>query len=308
LNVPPEIAADLGGVAGSAGVASGAEPAGGDIPDGALVTLLDSGNNHIIAVIAGRLLSWGDNSFGQRNLPEDVREVNTIAAGGAHTLISRELIDLAVVEQALEHRVDLGSQAELTVDIVGEPPFGFQWFVGESGDESQMIEGATDQILTLNSVLDKSFFWVRITSDDRIPPQTTDSGSTLVIPLRTYLQWKTDRVLPVERDDLADDADYDGISNLLEFALGLDPVAIDFGGLPVVEKPEGEAFRFRYARSKEAKNVDYVVQTCVNLNDWTGEEVEAEKVGETEDTEIWEAVIPADSEARFVRLEVVNDN
>jgi hypothetical protein len=60
------------------------------------------------------------------------------------------------------------------------------------------------------------------------------------------------------------DSDGDGIKNLLEYALGLDPIVASVGGLPVLGF-EGDRLTMTYARRKQPTDVTYEVQITSDL-------------------------------------------
>src|SRR5690606_31518783 len=80
-------------------------------------------------------------------------------------------------------------------------------------------------------------------------------------PFAAFLE---DSDVPEGQRGATDDPDGDGIPNLLEFALGLNPVASDPDGLPVVAKI-GDELTLTYIRA-QASGVSYEVQTTNDLS------------------------------------------
>ena len=65
-----------------------------------------------------------------------------------------------------------------------------------------------------------------------------------------------------------DDPDYDGVVNLLEFALGLNPSQVDIDSLPKLTLESGQ-FVFRFTRPNYLTGITYTVQTSTDLITWT---------------------------------------
>lgn len=112
----------------------------------------------------------------------------------------------------------------------------------------------------------------------------------------------------VNAGDAADDSDpdHDGLTNLLEFSLGLVPTSADAAPASLVLS--GDAFDFFYQRSKAAlaMGARFGVEWTVSLADatWRTDRVSESVVWE--DTAIQEVVasIPFDAPAQFARLRV----
>lgn len=74
----------------------------------------------------------------------------------------------------------------------------------------------------------------------------------------------------------ADSADWDadGIENLVEYALALDPKAADPGGLPE-PSIDGNFLTFSYVPNSAALDLSYVVEAATNFTLWDAADVEA---------------------------------
>lgn len=72
-----------------------------------------------------------------------------------------------------------GSAASLEVEATGRDPLSFQWYVGESGDVTQAIEGATGSSYQSDVLTSTTQFWVRISNSEG----TIDS-ETFVVEVR----------------------------------------------------------------------------------------------------------------------------
>jgi hypothetical protein len=82
------------------------------------------------------------------------------------------------------------------------------------------------------------------------------------VVVNPYQDWK---IIHAVSDDNADE-DNDGISNILEYALGGDPRSSVSGQRPLVSK-NGNTFNFKFHRAEA--DVTYIIQKSTNLLDWT---------------------------------------
>ncbi|MDB6154487.1 MAG: hypothetical protein JWL90_2940 [Chthoniobacteraceae bacterium] len=83
--------------------------------------------------------------------------------------------------------------------------------------------------------------------------------------LSLYSQWKLDYGFSTTEPD-SSDGDGDGVSTLMEYALGLDPTSPQFDGLPVNQLLNG-ALALSYRRFRS--DVLYLVETSTDLKTWT---------------------------------------
>jgi Concanavalin A-like lectin/glucanases superfamily/Ricin-type beta-trefoil lectin domain-like/Bacterial TSP3 repeat len=107
--------------------------------------------------------------------------------------------------------------------------------------------------------------------------------------------------------DAADaaDPDHDGIVNLMERALGLDPNAgHTSSGLPVMSQ-DGSFLILTYHRSLTATDLTYQAVWSENLATWSAEGITDQSISTTATHDIREAKVPITSpEGAFMRLEV----
>lgn len=95
------------------------------------------------------------------------------------------------------------------------------------------------------------------------------------------------------------DASGDGVSNLLKYALGLNPVVSSTRGLPRVSWAEDGSVSISFYRARP--DLVYTVETSANLESWTVLAVNPGEVGRN--ANVWYPVNPWDG-ARFFRLRV----
>ena len=101
--------------------------------------------------------------------------------------------------------------------------------------------------------------------------------------------------LPEENDD------QDCLTNLLEYALDLDPAVFD--SQPFSVDPAGSDLVFSYTRSLRKIDITYQAQVSSDLNQWDPASVEAVS-GATVDTDLVSASEPSNGDVRFWRLVV----
>jgi uncharacterized delta-60 repeat protein len=99
------------------------------------------------------------------------------------------------------------------------------------------------------------------------------------------------------------DFDGDGLSNLLEYALGLDPKVPSLGNLPAVGRTATH-WTYTYTRPAARNDVTYVVESSTNLTSWSTANVTLTRLA-TGETETWQATVPTSAGANlFFRLRV----
>ncbi len=99
------------------------------------------------------------------------------------------------------------------------------------------------------------------------------------------------------------DPDGDGLSNLVEYALALNPRAANANGTGLADRTETE-WTFTYSRPAERSDVLYEVETSTDLTTWSTTGVTHTRTA-TGATETWRASVPVSvSENLFFRLRV----
>ena len=111
--------------------------------------------------------------------------------------------------------------------------------------------------------------------------------------------------------DAQGDFSNDGVSNLLAYALGLDPTQKNNGNLPVsgIETDGGgnDFLTLTYTRNKKATGVDYFVESSTDFGTWDlqTQSAQASIVGEEATAWIVKVSIPlTQDDALFLRLRV----
>lgn len=100
------------------------------------------------------------------------------------------------------------------------------------------------------------------------------------------------------------DPDGDGLPNLMEYALALEPKIADVAGLPVASIAAAN-WIFTYTRPVDRTDLIYVVEVSTDLATWSAAGVAHERIAATGGTETWRASHPlAGTPALFFRLKV----
>lgn len=126
-------------------------------------------------------------------------------------------------------------------------------------------------------------------------------------PATGYRAWNNTHFTVDERADDAvsgplDDPDGDGLANLVEYALGLDPRDADVIALPQVSAADG-FWSFHYTRPTDRSDVSYAVEVSADLHSWTTDGVVHEQVAIVGGTATWQARYPqAGAGILFFRL------
>jgi len=100
------------------------------------------------------------------------------------------------------------------------------------------------------------------------------------------------------------DPDSDGLNNLLEYALGLDPRQASAGWNAV--RCENGDWVFTYCRPSERSDLTYAVETSANLQAWSSDGLSHTRVSTSSGIETWEARRPISAGGTsFFRLKIL---
>lgn len=135
---------------------------------------------------------------------------------------------------------------------------------------------------------------------------------TVTVAPSSFSAWASDPaqgLTPGVNDGPLQDPDHDGISNLLEFALGGKPMVAARSILPVLSKSAG-AWAFEYDRSDAAQaSTTQIVEYGSDLTGWTAVTIPATSGGSVTITpgtpsDHVKVLIPTPGARTFVRLKV----
>lgn len=124
-----------------------------------------------------------------------------------------------------------------------------------------------------------------------------------------FTSWQVENFSPAELEDPAIGGPQavlagDGLTNLLKYALGLDPRLPANGALPLPACTT-EEWTFTYVRPPDRPDIAYTVLVSTDLATWSDTGVTHELVGPVDDWEQWRARVPLSVGAKvFFRLRV----
>jgi hypothetical protein len=122
-----------------------------------------------------------------------------------------------------------------------------------------------------------------------------------VAATQTYSAWVAFYGLAPAQSGFTADGDGDGIPNLQEYYLGLNPTVSEAAGRPV-GKIEGTDFVFRFTHAKSTTGVTAEVQTSTDFVTWTPVGTAPQLESETPDIETLVVKLPLTQQRLFVRL------
>ncbi len=201
----------------------------------------------------------------------------------------------------------------------GAPPPSFQWY-----RDGLAISGATNSALTLTGVQPTDSGGYTVVATNAAGSMTSSIATLLV--LTTYHQWQTDHFTAQEiAAGLAGDHvsfSGDGVSNLLKYALDLDPRANAGGAaLATVSRSVTDGtLTISFMRDAARTDIDYVVEASPDLNVWmkiaesdlgaaivnldAASAVETKGAG-TSQNQVTVKTLPAPNGAEFLRVRIV---
>lgn len=156
------------------------------------------------------------------------------------------------------------------------------------------VVGARDLVYDATGLLPGTSYVFRI----RAYSTNGESTGSATAGARTYSrleQWKLDQGLSAAAAD-GEDADGDGLPNLMEYALGSSPVSADSANFPVVSAVDGRLI-LAYRRLRD--ELTYTVESSADLQNWSASDVDQGGAG-TEAV----ASTPIDGARKFLRLKV----
>jgi autotransporter-associated beta strand protein len=207
----------------------------------------------------------------------------------------------------------VGDSVTLTATVLGDMPTGnVSFYSGATLLGTRALNASFEAIFTTSSLEAGIHFITATYAGDATNPSSTSPELSQQIVLPGYETWATNGIQELTfgvNDSPTADPDGDGISNLMEFALGGAPMAFSAGILPTFTNL-GTASVFEYNRSDAAQSsTTQVVEYGNNLNGWTPVTIPASSAGMVEITpgtpsDRVKVTIPNQGNQTFIRLKV----
>lgn len=201
-----------------------------------------------------------------------------------------------------------GTSVTFSVTATGTDPLSYQWRRG-----TQAIPGATSASYTIVSAqtTDAGSYDVVVSNP---AGSATSAAATLTVTVPTgYSAWLLSNFTADERANPAISGpgvvlSGDGLTNLLKYALGLDPRVPANAGLPTTGA-NATHWLYTYTRPVARDDVTYTVQASADLVDWTSIAVSATKLSTADGMETWRAEVPLTGRPQlFFRLRVTQQS
>jgi len=221
------------------------------------VVAIAAGGTHNLALRGdGLVIGWGSNSFGKAEAPLDLEGVVAIAAGENH---SAALLDSGEV-------VEWGF---LSTEV--SKPEGLNNVIGiEAGDDYTLALRRDGTVVVWGSNNSG-----QCEVPENLPPvQSIHGGLGYVMVLlgdleaEEFSEWRIRHRLSIVDARIAD-PDGDGFSNLMEYALGLNPRLDDAVSRPWLEA-RGEQLIFGFSRPESVRGIRYMAQYSTDMENWQG--------------------------------------
>jgi hypothetical protein len=194
-----------------------------------------------------------------------------------------------ITSHPVTQTVTPGTAVNLTVIATGNGTLAYQWRKGGA-----TINGATGPTLPIPSAqFANAGVYDVVVSENGI--SAISNPATLAVT-DTFAAWSTRNGLTTP------DADGDGVPDLIEFGLGLDPHQASTQGLPTLSTEAGQRV-FRFTRPVNLAGLTYTVQISTDLIDWSGK-VEAVMESSTATTATFVATLPQGHPMICARLQI----
>lgn len=203
----------------------------------------------------------------------------------------------------------------LTKIRVGDPSLNESGYISRGGTSLLLLRKSGESIhswdWTAESVAPRALATARSTFSAPLSASSIVGGVieitdeiSLVPVERTYDEWKFTPGFQIGYEGPSEDPDDDGMSNLMEFALGTSPTDKDTV-LPYGIDPTQSPPVFLSRRAKHTLGVELEVEGSTDLDDWSETYVQKSLREESSSTQTWEAVLPSATQG-FFRLRLLS--
>ncbi|HNU52412.1 MAG TPA: SdrD B-like domain-containing protein [Verrucomicrobiota bacterium] len=211
-----------------------------------------------------------------------------------------------IVEPPAAATVSVGDPVTLKVVATGTAPLRYQWLKNEVP-----IPGAIQAEYVIGSARPEDAGDYAVKVVNITGSETSASARLEVVLTDPFALWVLEHQLPTGRQGEADDADGDRLANLLEFALGTDPMAdttssLVTAGVVSVDGQDHLVLRFPWAR--RATSVRACLAVSDNLRVWSEAAATFRLAGpvdaDTDRAELVESAPMTQPGHQFYRLEI----
>lgn len=231
--------------------------------------------------------------------------VATNAAGSTTSATATLIVNAppAILANPASQTVTAGDSVTFTVTATDTPTPTYAW-----RHNGNPLPNATAATLTLNNVQSANGGDYDVVVTNSLGAATSTAARLTVNPLPAFTAWLSTRFTLNERSNPAlgthdADPDRDGLSNLLEYALGLEPRIADISH-PLEVVATANDWTCTFARPADRSDLTYLVEFSSNLTTWTSTGVTLERLSEGT-TETWRARHPRSGTPNiFFRLRV----
>jgi secreted trypsin-like serine protease len=118
------------------------------------VVAIAGGGYYSLALQAnGTVVAWGDNTYGQTNVPADLTNVVAVAGGYLHSMALENDGSPFIVRQPASQTTSTNTTVTFTVIALGAPALSYQWQKnGSNIIDGGNVSGSTSATLTLTDV------------------------------------------------------------------------------------------------------------------------------------------------------------
>lgn len=249
------------------------------------VTAVAAGSGHTVALKNdGTVVAWGWNTSGQATVPDGLTGVKAIAAGHANTVVLRD----PSVTFGNQIVTTPSTPKTLSIRNIGAGELTISGVLVEGGNASDFTVNTSGMLPNVPGATGETTFTVTFTPSAaglrqttlRVTSNDSDEGSyeipltgtgVAAPPLETWRQLHFG--ITVSAGNAADhaDANKNGIANLIEYALGGDPVGFTtrLGILPQSSKNASNHQQLTFSYDSSRTGTTLTVQAGDDLGSWT---------------------------------------